>query len=83
MFVVRTRFEVIGKIQDVETIVVRTSIRDQQQLIRLYGKGRWRKLKGKAMVRTADGMIRRAEIHWYEAHGIGRRKLKIKQWLEV
>jgi len=83
VFVVRTRFEVIGKIQDVETIVVRTSIRDQQQLIRLYGKGRWRKLKGKAMVRTADGMIRRAEIHWYEAHGIGRRKLKIKQWLEV
>jgi hypothetical protein len=67
----------------VETIAVRTSIREQQQLIRLYGKGRWRKLKGKAMVRTADGMMRCAEIHWYEAHGIGRRKFKIKQWLEI
>ena len=81
--VVRTRFDVIGDIQAVETLAVRFSIRELRQLIRLYGKGRWRKLKGKAIVRTSDGMIRRAEIHWYEAHGIGRRKFKIKRWLET
>ena len=77
-----TRFEVIGKIHNVETIAVRFSIKEQEQLIRLYGKGRWRKLKGQAVVRTADGMMKRAEIHWYEAHGFGRRKIKIKKWID-
>jgi len=79
---VPAKFDVIGKVKDVETIAVRFSIREQEQLNRLYGRGRWRKLKGKALVRTTDGMIRSAEIHWYEAHGIGRRKFKIKKWLD-
>ena len=80
---VRQRFEVIGKISDVQTIAVRFSIRERLQLERLYGSGRWRKLKGHALVKLEDGKIRRAEIHWYEAHGIGRRKLKIKKWLAL
>jgi hypothetical protein len=45
-------------------------------------KGRWRKLKGKATVRLTNGRITKAEIHWYEAHGIGRKKFKIKRYLE-
>jgi len=47
-----------------------------------YGKGRWRKLKGKALVRLADGRVRRAELHWFEAHGIGKRKMRIKRFLD-
>jgi hypothetical protein len=62
--VVGPKFDVIGEIRDVETIAVRASIRDQQHLNRLYGRGRWRKLKGKAVVRILDGMIGRAEIHY-------------------
>jgi hypothetical protein len=48
----------------------------------MYGEGRWRKLKGVAKVRLFDGTIRKAEVHWYEAHGIGKRKLKIKRFLD-
>ena len=75
------QFEIIGKIQDVETIAVGGSIRDIMRLRRQYGHGRWRKLKGIADIRLADGIIQRAEIHWYEAHGIGKKKMKIKRFL--
>lgn len=75
-------FEIIGKIEDIETIAVGSSIRDLSRLRRQYGAGRWRKLKGTAMVRLANGRICRAEIHWYEAHGVGRKKFKIKRYLE-
>lgn len=75
-------FEIIGKIEDIETIAVGSSIRDLSRLRRQYGAGRWRKLKGAAMVRLANGRICRAEIHWYEAHGVGRKKFKIKRYLE-
>lgn len=75
-------FEIVGKIQDVETIAVGGKIRDIMRLRRQYGHGRWRKLKGIADVRIADGSMRIAEVHWYEAHGIGRRKMKIKQFLD-
>jgi hypothetical protein len=74
-------FEVVGEIEDIETIAVGTSIRDRARLRKQFGPGRWRKLKGIATVRLFDGRIKKAEIHWYEAHGIGRVKLKIKRYL--
>lgn len=79
----QAKFEILGEIRSVEIIAIRLSIRELRQLRQLYGKGRWRKLKGHATVKLEDGIIRRAEIHWYEAHGIGRRKLKIKRWLDL
>jgi hypothetical protein len=71
-------FEILGRITEIETIAVGSAIRDIARLRRQYGKGRWRKLKGVASVRLPDGKIRLAEIHWYEAHGIGRFDQKIK-----
>ena len=76
------KFELIGKITDVKTIAVGNSIRDIVRLRRMYGAGRWRKLKGRGMVRLPDATICEAELHWYEAHGIGRRELKVKDLLE-
>ena len=76
------RIELIGKITAVEAIAVAKSIRDIARLRRMYGAGRWRKLKGRGRVRLPDGTICEAELHWYEAHGIGRRELKIKELLE-
>jgi hypothetical protein len=67
-------FEVVGEITDIETIAISTRIRILPILRKRYGRGRWRKLKGKTMVRLLDGTIRPAEIHWFEAHGIGKRK---------
>ncbi len=75
-------FEIIGEISDIETIAVGSSIRDIARLRKQYGRGRWRKLKGTALVRLSNDKIGQAEIHWYEAHGIGKRKLKIKRFLE-
>ena len=71
-------FELIGEIAAAELIAVGRGIRDRSRLQKLYGKGRWRKLRGVATVRLADGTIHRAEVHWYEAHGIGRKELKLK-----
>ena len=71
-------FEIVGRISDVETIAVGSGIRILALLRKRYGKGRWRKLKGVATVRLIDGTIRLAEVHWYEAHGIGKREFKLK-----
>ncbi len=71
-------FEVLGEITDIETIAVGTGIRDRVRLRKTYGLGRWRKLKGVASVKLVNGTIRLAEIHWYEAHGIGKREFKLK-----
>jgi hypothetical protein len=71
-------FEIIGEITHIEPIAVGRSIRDLARLRKQYGQGRWRKLKGIALVRLRDGSIRAAEIHWYEAHGIGRKEFKLK-----
>jgi len=71
-------FEIIGDITAIEPIAVGTGIRDRRRLQRLYGKGRWRKLRGIATVRIVDGTIHTAEVHWYEAHGIGKKEFKIK-----
>lgn len=75
-------FEVIGEISEVETIAVGSSIREVERLRKTYGSGRWRKLKGVARVRMGDGRIRLAEVHWYEAHGIGKREMKRKRNLD-
>jgi hypothetical protein len=71
--------EILGEIGDVEVIAVGSSIRELKRLEKAYGPGRWRKLKGTAVVRLPDGTITRSEVHWYEAHGIGRRDLKVKR----
>ena len=75
-------FEIVGKIEKVETIAVGGRIRDIMRLRRQFGPGRWRKLKGLASIRTAGGQTRKAEVHWYEAHGVGRKKMKIKRFLD-
>jgi len=75
-------FEIVGPIDDVETIAVGRSIRELSRLRRRYGPARWRKLKGIAIVRIASGELRRAEIHWYEAHGIGSVRHKIKRFVD-
>lgn len=76
-------FEVVGKITNVETIATGREIREFRNLVRLYGLAHWRKRKGIARVRLAGGKIRLAELHWYEAHGVGRRKVKIKKVLDT
>ena len=76
------RFEIISEISDIETIAAGNRIRDIARLRRRYGRGRWRKMKGTALVRLVSGRIRLAELHWYEAHGIGRKELKRKRYLD-
>jgi hypothetical protein len=75
-------FEIIGPITGIQTIAVNRSIRELQNLRELFGSGRWRKVKGFAAVKFPNGLMFRAELHWYEAHGIGRRKMKVKNLLE-
>ena len=72
-------FEIVGEIRAVETIATGRGIRILAKLNRLYGNGNWRKLKGVASVRLPDGTITDAEVHWFEAHGIGKRRVKIKR----
>jgi hypothetical protein len=75
-------FEILGEITDVETIAVGRQIRELPRLVRLYGLAHWRKRKGFARVRLPDGAVRSAELHWYEAHGIGKKKMKLKKLLQ-
>ncbi len=75
-------FEIIGEITDIETIATGNAIRDIARLKKSYGLGRWRKLKGIALVRLSSGRTRRAELHWYEAHGIGKKEIKRKRYLD-
>jgi len=75
-------FELVGEISDVEPIAVGRGVRDKRRLDRLYGEGRWRKMKGVGWIRLPDGWVVLAELHWYEAHGIGRKELKAKRYLE-
>ncbi|MCF7982412.1 MAG: hypothetical protein K9K86_10535 [Pseudomonadales bacterium] len=77
-----SEFEVIGEIGAVELIARGLGIRDIARLNRQYGKGKWRKLKGYARIRLRTGRVRMAELHWYEAHGIGRREIKRKRYVE-
>ena len=75
-------FDIIGEIEEIETIAVGGNIRDIMRLRRQYGSGRWRKLKGIATVRLQNGNVRKAELHWYEAHGLGKKKIKIKRFMD-
>jgi hypothetical protein len=73
---------ILGRIEDVETIATGSGIREIARLRRRYGRARWRKRKGVAEVELPSGEIVWAEVHWYEATGIGRRELKIKRLIE-
>ena len=75
-------FELVSELTEIETIAVNLSIRERESLKERYGGRRWRKLKGVALVRLVNDNVRKAEIHWYEAHGIGRRKMKVKRFLD-
>jgi hypothetical protein len=75
-------FEIVGDITHVETFAVGSSIREIARLRKIYGRGRWRKRKGMARVRLDDGSVLLAEVHWYEATGIGRREFKIKRYID-
>jgi hypothetical protein len=72
------KFEIVGNLTEIETFAAGSAIRDIGRLRKVYGRARWRKCKGIARVRLADGSVRLAELHWYEAAGIGRKELKIK-----
>jgi len=75
-------FEIIGGIEEIEAMAIGGSIRDIMRLQKQFGRGRWRKLKGFAKVRLQSGHIREAELHWYEDHVFGKRKMKIKRFLD-
>ena len=71
-------FQIVSAITEIETIAEGSSVRVRRQLVKKYGKGRWKKKKGVATVKLIDGSFRLAEVHWYEAHGVGRKDVKIK-----
>ena len=75
-------FDLVDDLTDVETIATGRGIRELSRLRRLYGKGRWRKMKGITRIRLKGGRIRVAELHWYEAHGIGKKEFKRKRYLD-
>jgi hypothetical protein len=75
-------FELAGELSEIEAIAKGISVRERARLRKQFGRGRWRKLKGVALVRLSDGSVHRTEVHWYKAHGIGRRKMKIKRFLD-
>jgi hypothetical protein len=76
-------FKLIGRISEVEVVAAGPGVRVRALLNRMYGKARWRKMKGTATVRLPNASIRKVELHWYEAHGMGKRDLKIKRYLEA
>jgi hypothetical protein len=75
-------FQLLSDVGDIEPIAVNLSVRERKNLKSRFGGRRWRKLKGVALVRFPNGDVRRAEVHWYEAHGVGRRKMKVKRVLD-
>ncbi len=74
-------FEIISAIQEIETIAIGSNIHNLEYLQKVHGRGRWRKLKGTAYIKLLNGRIRHVELHWYEAHGVGRKDIKIKRFL--
>ena len=75
-------FDILREVGEIETIAVGSRIRDRDRLQKLYGKGNWRKMKGVALIRLRSGHVRKAELHWYEAHGIGKKEFKRKRYLD-
>ena len=76
-------FEILGKLVSTETIAQGAGIREKSRLVRSYGKGNWKKKKGVAIIRSDDGQRAKVELHWYEAHGIGKREFKVKSIIEL
>jgi hypothetical protein len=76
------RFELVGPVENPAVMAAGAGIRVRSYLRKVYGRGRWRKMKGNATIRLPNGALRRVEVHWYEAHGIGKRELKIKRYLD-
>ena len=74
-------FEIVSELRGVETIASGRGIRVYSRLVRRFGRGNWRKMKGLATIRLANGRLVDAELHWYEAHGVGMRGMKIKRYL--
>jgi hypothetical protein len=75
-------FRIRGDVVEIETIAIGRSIRELPRLRKFYGQGRWRKRKGLASIELSNGTIRQAELHWYEASGIGRKEYKIKRFVD-
>ncbi len=75
-------FDIIDDITEIETIATGSGIRELNRLGKMYGHGNWRKMKGITRIRLPSGRIRLAELHWYEAHGIGKKEIKRKKYLE-
>jgi len=73
--------EIIGEIRNEEVIAKGSSVKIRKRLEKLYGHGNWKKMKGIAEVRLSDGSVRQAEIHWFEAHGIGKKNIKVKYYI--
>ena len=82
MYRMRGLFQVMGRVAGQETIAIGSRIHEIRRLNKKHGKGRWRKLKGFARIRLEDGSVHNAELHWYEAHGLGRYEIKIKRLLD-
>jgi hypothetical protein len=75
-------FRIVGSIEEIETIATGRSIRILKHLRKKFGGGRWRKMKGLARIELEDGSIRKAELHWFEAHGVGRVYVKRKRYVD-
>jgi hypothetical protein len=75
-------FEIVGEISEIATIAEGSGVRDRSRLRRLYGGRRWRKVKGVAAVRSSSGGVRKVELHWYEAHGVGKKEIKRKRYVD-
>ena len=75
-------FQILGAVTEVETFAAGKAIRELPRLRKFYGRGRWRKRKGVAQVELQNGTIREAELHWYEASGIGKKEFKIKRFVD-
>ena len=76
------KFDIVDEIKEIETIAKGSGIRDLTRLKKFYGLGNWKKMKGIARIRLQSGEIKLAELHWYEAHGIGKKEIKRKRYLE-
>ena len=76
------RFRIVGSLSQVETIATGRAIRTLKELRKRFGRGRWRKMKGVATIELERGAIRKAELHWYEVHGVGRVLMKVKRYVD-
>ena len=75
-------FEILGEVEAVDLIAKGLGIRERKRLWKAYGRAVWRKMKGDARIKLKDGTIHKAELHWYEAHGLGKKEFKIKRLLD-